>query len=179
MKKKRLSPYIFLLLLIFILVFAGGVQYGKKVEKANKTIDYLLSITPTKSPTPFIAPTITYSRFEHEGCALSFLKPSYVDIKKESSISASFVSEEKTMGKISCQNNKKGTSQIDQKNATDSASITIANMKAFKKEVTDKKTKQKQVEYTIVDTKNNKTITILVDQQLAPVLEQTLEINNE
>lgn len=55
------KPYIFLITLVAILFFIIGFRYGQNVEKANKIIDYLLSLTPTpyqKSPTPI--PTTEY-----------------------------------------------------------------------------------------------------------------------
>jgi|GEM_PF-6911831 len=49
------KTYVFLFIIITILTFILGVRYGQRVEKANKTIDYLLSIPP--SPSPFPTPT--------------------------------------------------------------------------------------------------------------------------
>lgn len=44
------TPYIFLVVLIVILVFLIGFRSGQKVEKTNKTIDYMISIAPTIYP---------------------------------------------------------------------------------------------------------------------------------
>ena len=49
---KRTS-YIFIFFLIFILIFILGVRYGQKVEKNNKIVDYILSITPYPTYTPY------------------------------------------------------------------------------------------------------------------------------
>lgn len=75
MLKKNL-PYVFLLLLILALIFIGGVKYGQKVEEANKTIKYVLSITPTK-PAPTLHPTktIAYKTFADDYCGVKFLYP--------------------------------------------------------------------------------------------------------
>ena len=47
------GSYIFLFLLIVLLIFILGVRYGQKVEKNNKVVDYLLSITPYPTYTPY------------------------------------------------------------------------------------------------------------------------------
>lgn len=52
---KRKKPYIFITSLLAVLFFIIGVRYGQNVERSNKKIDYLLSLTPTQtklSPTP-------------------------------------------------------------------------------------------------------------------------------
>jgi hypothetical protein len=46
------KPHLLLIFLAVILAFILGVRYGQGVEKNNKTVDYLLSITPTHSSSP-------------------------------------------------------------------------------------------------------------------------------
>ena len=48
----KTKSYVFLFVIILILVFILGVRYGQKVEKNNKIVDYLLSITPIPSSAP-------------------------------------------------------------------------------------------------------------------------------
>lgn len=48
----KTKSFVFLLVMILILIFILGVRYGQKVEKNNKVVDYLLSITPIPSSTP-------------------------------------------------------------------------------------------------------------------------------
>lgn len=43
---------ILIVFLLIILIFILGFRAGQKVEKTNKKIDFLLSITPTNKPTP-------------------------------------------------------------------------------------------------------------------------------
>jgi len=56
------KTYVFLFIIITILTFILGVRYGQRVEKANKAVDYLLSITPSLTPkiSP-ISPTVKES----------------------------------------------------------------------------------------------------------------------
>ncbi|GAB4219576.1 MAG: hypothetical protein Fur009_6380 [Candidatus Microgenomates bacterium] len=66
---------------MIILVFIIGVRYGQKVEKANKAIDYFLSITPTKKPTP--TPTWIIVEYRTKsGFKINY--PSFLKIKEGS-----------------------------------------------------------------------------------------------
>lgn len=51
------KPTFFILFLILMLTFILGFRYGQYVEKNNKVIDYILSITPYPTYTPY--PTMT------------------------------------------------------------------------------------------------------------------------
>lgn len=53
------TSYIFLFLLFIILIFILGVRYGQKVEKNNKVVDYILSITPYPTYTPYPTAELT------------------------------------------------------------------------------------------------------------------------
>ncbi len=83
---KKITPYIFLGALVVVLVFLAGLRYGQKVEKTNKTIDYLISIAPTKSAPSQIP--LEFKIYELKACGLSFLYPSTYSEKNHSSQSA-------------------------------------------------------------------------------------------
>lgn len=53
----KTKPYLFLFFLVVMLAFVIGVRYGQRVEKNNKVVDYLLSITPYPTYTPFPLPS--------------------------------------------------------------------------------------------------------------------------
>ena len=53
---KNWQKLIFFLLLVIFLLF--GFRAGQKVERVNKKIEFILSLTPTKSPTS--TPAISY-----------------------------------------------------------------------------------------------------------------------
>ncbi len=53
------TSYIFLFFLLIVLIFILGVRYGQKVEKNNKVVDYILSITPYPTYTPYPTPELT------------------------------------------------------------------------------------------------------------------------
>lgn len=49
----KIKSYIFLVVLVVVLFFILGVRYGQKIEKNNKVVDYILSITPYPTYTPY------------------------------------------------------------------------------------------------------------------------------
>lgn len=102
---KRRGPVIFVLVLVLLLVFIGGVRYGQRVEKVNKTVSYLISLTPPPpSATPFPTPlSVKYKTFIHKPCSVSFVYPSYMKITKESSQAAALVQDETTQLVFSCE----------------------------------------------------------------------------
>jgi len=82
-KPKTLVLVVFLLLILFFIL---GVRYGQKVEKANKVIDYLLSITPTKKPTPPLSPTpLIFKEYKSKRFGLKFKYPANLEIKESTS----------------------------------------------------------------------------------------------
>lgn len=87
----RKKPYILITFLLVILFFIIGVRYGQNVEKANKVIDYLLSLTPTspqKSPTPI--PTTEY---KSKRWGLKFKYPENLKIIESSNSPEIFIEE--------------------------------------------------------------------------------------
>lgn len=91
---KKLGPYLLLFILAIVLVFVLGIRTGQRVEKNNKTINYLLSLPPTKPP-------LEFKTYTHKGCGLSFLYPSYLSVKT-SSISALFSESDTVKLEINC-----------------------------------------------------------------------------
>jgi hypothetical protein len=79
------KPYLVLFLLLLILVFILGIRYGQKVEKTNKVINYVLSITPTApiSPTP-----LKYATSESKIWKIKFTYPSFLKVKEDASKSS-------------------------------------------------------------------------------------------
>lgn len=96
----KAKPYIFLLVLVALLIFILGVRYGQNVEKTNKNINYLISLPPTQPPLPTtILDTKTYL---HNGCSVSFLHPAWWENTKETTQSAVFSFENKSVMTIQC-----------------------------------------------------------------------------
>ena len=78
----KTKSYIFLFILLLILFFILGVRYGQKVEKNNKVVDYILSITPTKVP-PTPTP-ISYKEYKSKKWGLKFTYPDNLQVVESS-----------------------------------------------------------------------------------------------
>ena len=79
MKQK---PLIFLFILILVLTFILGFRSGQSVEKTNKVINYVLSITPTKIP-PTPTP-VSYKEYKSKKWGLKFTYPANLEVKESS-----------------------------------------------------------------------------------------------
>ena len=83
---KKSGPYILLITLLLVLVLILGIRYGQNVEKTNKKIDCILSITPTRpppSPTP-----ITYQDYKSKKSGIKYTFPTNLSIKEATNSSA-------------------------------------------------------------------------------------------
>jgi len=79
------KSYLLLSFLVCVLAFILGVRYGQKVEKANKVINYFLSITPTKMPVPT---PFKYATSESKIWKIKFTYPSSLKVKEDPTKSA-------------------------------------------------------------------------------------------
>jgi len=74
---------VLIVVLLLILFFILGVRYGQKVEKANKVIDFILSITPTPKPTNTPTPTpLIFKDYKSKRWGLRFKYPKDFEIKE-------------------------------------------------------------------------------------------------
>jgi ABC-type Fe3+-siderophore transport system permease subunit len=74
---------VLIVILLLILFFILGVRYGQKVEKANKVIDFILSITPTPKPTNTPTPTpLIFEDYKSKRWGLRFKYPKNFEIKE-------------------------------------------------------------------------------------------------
>lgn len=129
--KRNWAPYIFLLFLVLILVFVGGLRYGQSVEKTNKVVDYLLSITPSPTHKPEPTPAITFETFAHAGCGLTLMIPKSTTIVENASGSATLGTTPDTI-LFDCQKKPSAISQIETGKASSSALLykgqTVSNL---------------------------------------------------
>jgi hypothetical protein len=73
---------ILLIVLIVTLAFILGFRLGQKVEKTNKVVNYILSITPTKVPPTPTPPS--YNVYKSKKWGLKFTYPSNLEVKESS-----------------------------------------------------------------------------------------------
>jgi len=77
------QSFILITILLLILFFILGFRAGQKVEKTNKTIDYILSLTPTPKPTktPTSTPLI-FEEYKSRRWGLKFKYPANFEIQE-------------------------------------------------------------------------------------------------
>ncbi|MDH7475926.1 MAG: hypothetical protein QHH09_00440 [Microgenomates group bacterium] len=84
------KPYLFLVFLIVVLSFVLGVRYGQQVEKTNKFIDYLTSLSPTKPSSPTPTPWII-ENYRSKKWGLRFYFPSFLSVKEDPTSPAVYI----------------------------------------------------------------------------------------
>jgi len=157
------GPYFLIASLVLVIVFIAGLQYGKQVEKTNKTITALLSITPTRPIEPI---KIGYIRFEHKQCGVSFVYPSLISQVKQSSTSAKLEDKQaKETINLSCDR----IVSIENSNNQATGSSIIAGSEVITN-IVDKDI----IEFTLAQPKTGKRIHFVVNKELLPLLEETL-----
>ncbi|MCX7956179.1 MAG: hypothetical protein N2593_03715 [Patescibacteria group bacterium] len=84
------KPYYFISFLLIILFFIIGVRYGKNVEKTNKIIDYLLSLTPSIKISPTLIPT---NEYKSKKWGVKIYYPKNFEIKESTKSPEFFINE--------------------------------------------------------------------------------------
>lgn len=166
------GPYILITLLVIILIFILGVQYGKRVKIADTAISFLLSITPSPSPQPSQIPVIKYDSYSHKGCRISLLHPSYLQVEKQSSVEAKLSSKDKKQF-ISIDCSKKLS---DTKISSDSASISINGYQAQSFEDKVKVNKKTVNIKTIRMNRSSLPVGINFSKELEPLITTSIEL---
>lgn len=163
MNKKK-APYIFLLVLFIILVFVVGIRYGQRVERANRTIDYLKKYLPTQEPTP----EVDFVSITHEECGILFLAPKNLKvIKTKTGLTAN--ESEKTVISIQCLARSATGKKPEENIATES--VRFANEDIVAKVI--KRDGITLYNITLNHPKNGKIVSIFVKKNLFPLFEKT------
>ncbi|MBI2051367.1 hypothetical protein HYT33_01250 [Candidatus Roizmanbacteria bacterium] len=163
------GPFILLFSLLLVLIFIVGVRYGQRVEQTNKTVSYLLSLTPS-APTPTEGP-LRFQTYEHKPCGLQFIYPSTISKKNEASDEAAFEQKKHTLLAFSCQKNPKLLSFFEgEKVATEE----IKFQKRTLRVKTRSEEGQKLILLTLQNPLNGKTVYLMVDEKLYPLFESSL-----
>ncbi len=101
----RSKPFFFIATLIVVLMFLVGFRSGQQVEKRNKEIDFIISLTPPATATPTVTPTmppLTFKTYLHKGCGSQFLIPNTLTKTEETSNSARFEEYDEVKLALSC-----------------------------------------------------------------------------
>jgi hypothetical protein len=169
MNQKK-GPFVLLGVLFVLLVFIVGVKYGKQVEKADKTISFVLSITPTRPPEP--TKPIGYSTFLNKGCGVQFLYPDTLKVEKNASAEASLVEGKAEAVQISCAKENPIQAMLlspDTKLATQEAKLKTQTIKT--------RTQTGTVYFQIKNPQNGKQVYVAIDSHFYPLFESTLQFS--
>ena len=177
MKKQKKLPYIFLFILVIILIFVIGTRYGQSVERTNKVINFIMSITPTKAITPTPMPTITYLTYTQKGCGLAFLYPSTMTVVTESTSAAQLHSLTDYI-EINCDTAVTPSiqkPQLETQTATESVTFDKKTITAVVKTIQFGSNTIAVFEFIVKNPLNNKSIVLKINKQLLPIFERTVQ----
>jgi len=159
--------YVMLFFLTVVLFFILGVRYGQRVEQTNKAINYFLSITPTKIPTPSVP--LEFKKYILKNCGISFLYPSLLELKSESTGAALLVQKDTSL-EIGCDKSNKLLDILQDPNVA-TAEITFKN-----KSIRTKTTNQGNVYiFSFINPVQGKTIYTALSKTIYPLFESTLQ----
>lgn len=148
----KIKPYVFLFILLVVLFFILGVRYGQRVEKTNKTINYLISLAPTK-PIP-TQPTLKFDTYKNSDCGISFMYPSTATIEADFD--------------IDCQKQSRFLSILNNINIA-TEEVTLQNKKI------KGKTQDDRLIFSSLNLRNGKTVYFSITRTLFPLFDKTLE----
>ncbi len=168
MSNTRKAPYIFLFVLILIIAFIGGLRYGQSVERTNKVVDFILSITPSPTLKPEPTKPITFKPFSHIGCGIKILLPESTPIVENASVSAVLGNTQSGIS-LGCQKKPSSIAQIESGTAT--ASTIQVNGQSVP---TQHFTTGMNV-FTIKNPLNAKTIFFAISDNYLPLVTSTLQ----
>ncbi|NTU46034.1 hypothetical protein HGA88_00210 [Candidatus Roizmanbacteria bacterium] len=128
MRKNPYVPFLFMGVLVMILIFVGGVRYGTSVEKTNKKIAFILSITPTPRLSPSVAPTVSFQTLRLPTCGISFLYPTVYTLQKSASDEAVLQEQGKDILSLNCQDPLQSLKIESPKTASESVKLSTTTV---------------------------------------------------
>jgi hypothetical protein len=148
----KIKPYVFLFILLIVLFFILGVRYGERVEKTNKTINYLVSIAPTK-PIPTQLP-LKFETYKNSDCGVNFMYPS------TATSTADF--------EVDCQKKSRFLSILNDVNIA-TEEVILQNKKIKGKNQNDR------LIFSSINFRNGKTVYFSITRTLFPLFNKTFE----
>ncbi len=173
MKLKKTS-LIFLLSLFVVLIFIIGVRYGQKVEKTNKTVNYLISIPPSPTLQPTQVP-VGFKKYTNKMCGIDFLYLSQYQKLQEASDAASIGDINHSISFLCNKTEDKNYNLVRylQDPQTATAEITFQDRKIQGKSLAAGA--ENTYIFSLKNPYNAKTIYFGVSKSLYPLLEKSLE----
>jgi hypothetical protein len=169
---KKVTPYLFLGILLLILIFILGVKYGKKVEVTNRELKFIHGLTLTPTPSPIPTKPVAFSMYTNKECGIQFLYTKEL-LVNEASFEAHFkeTGTQSDLIYINCaktsilpkliEENKLATQEMKLKNQTIKTYV--------------KGTDAEKVTFQVKNPSNGKLITVVIDKNLYPLFENTVQ----
>ena len=166
------GPMFLILLLVLTLVLVLGIRYGQHIELQNKKNLAILSLTPSRNPSPSSI-KISFKTYSNKSCGLSFLYPSSITLAKESTDEARFTQAGSQVAiTMSCKKDVKLPSGI-QKVTTSEAQFQKKNIKVQSYIVNG----SPLFFMPVTNPSTSKVVYFLLDKNLFPLLEKSLSFN--
>lgn len=165
------KPFIFLFILLIIFFFIIGVRYGQRVEKANKIIDYALSLPPSPTLQPTQVP-LEFKTLTIKQCSLQFVYPNFLNPEKETSTSAVLIKEKQKQIEVYCSKNDAIVEILDDKDIS-AEELTFQGKKIQVKSIQ----KNEVYVFRFIHPESRKTIYVSIHKSLFPLFEKSLEFN--
>ena len=159
----------FLFFLFTILAFIIGVRYGQRVEKANKIIDFRLSLPPSPTSQPTQQP-LEFKTLTHKQCSLQFVYPNFLNQEKATSTSAKLTKENQRQFEVYCSKNDAIVEILNDKDI-DSEELSFQGKKIQAKSIQ----KNEVYVFRFIHPRTGKTIYVSIHQSLFPLFESSLE----
>lgn len=176
---KRKLPLLFIIVLLVVGAFMAGNRYGQEVEKANKILDVLLSITPSPSiaPTEIVTEDVSYQEIVLEECGVSFLVPEMYTGDLSSDEAVLKTSDSTTSAEVSCNpRSSLATVMTDEQGATAEVELNdeaiTASVGAFL--ATENTT---FYAFTLDSGSQNNSVRVIISEGLLPLFIRSLKIN--
>src|SRR4030067_2765143 len=160
---------LFLFFLFTILAFIIGVRYGQRVEKANKIIDFTLSLPPSPTLQPTLLP-LEFKTLTHKQCSLQFVYPNFLNDEKNTSTSAILAKDSEKQIEIHCSKNDAIIEILEDKDIG-SQELTFQGKKIQAKSIL----KNEVYIFRFIHPETGKTIYVSIVKSLFPLFEKSLE----
>jgi len=181
---RKKGPLVVFFLLIIVLIFIIGVRYGQNVERANKVINYIFTLTPSVSskPQPINWSEVPLKQYVSKGCGIAFLYPALEESIAETNGSAQVSvnvdrrsTEKSSYIMFDCSEAPGNNFTAQFLDATQPAKLN--NLTIQKKEEVNPLTKQDDIYIKLTNPVRGNKIYIRISPSLYLLFEETVEFN--
>lgn len=162
MKKK--GPYILFIILIGLLGFILGVQYGKRLTVVNQVTEKVNSLVKDLQPSP-THQEFKYKKIVNKDCSVAFTIPDTLKVNSTKSMSILLTGESPSQYlSLSCQD--QGLSAKADKYSTKSITLNDKTITAYAYTITQSGHSLKVLDFSLPHPTKSKKIHIIIDETL-------------